>query len=335
MENANPPPTNDPHVLPTAIREKVVQELNELQEISTYIDSRLENIDQLLNGFTQQPNEIDVDGFKPNNESVDTPLVSPFLDSDDDSDDSEVLNELEEYDNAGQLCRQRAVNSFDEDDLALQCMIGFRKFVAYFDPFLPMNIITRKAYNTIMVKGLESTGKNLVSIVRDVYVFVESFTYITDFVVLEDKGEFIVRNMAEVVMGKPFRKITKLEYDCAKGLMASLGRLRSDAVTRILTPSLAYLDAIATTSPGSTDADLAGCLSTRRSTSRYCVFLGNNLLSRSSKRQHTLSHSSAEAEYCYVANVIVETTWLHNLLCELHTSLQTATLVYYDNVSAL
>ncbi|GJV27663.1 hypothetical protein Tco_1384111 [Tanacetum coccineum] len=75
-------------------------------------------------------------------------------------------------------------------------------------------------YNTIMVEGLESTGKNLVSIVRDVYVFVGSFTYITDFVVLEDIGEFIQINKVEVVMGKPFRKITKLEYDCAKGLMS-------------------------------------------------------------------------------------------------------------------
>ncbi|GJS98319.1 hypothetical protein Tco_0819489 [Tanacetum coccineum] len=161
-----------------------------------------------------------MDALKPDDESVDTPLVSPFLDSDDDSDDGEVLNELEEYGNAGKLCRQRVINSLDGDDLALQCMIGFIKFVAYFDPFLPMNIITCKAYNTIMVEGLDSTRRNLVAIVRDVYVFVGSFTYITDFVVLEDIREFILRDMAKVVMVKPFRKVTKLEYDYAKGLMS-------------------------------------------------------------------------------------------------------------------
>ncbi|GJU83206.1 hypothetical protein Tco_1285571 [Tanacetum coccineum] len=137
-----------------------------------------------------------------------------------DSDDGKVLNELIECENVRMLRRERAINSFDGDDMAFQCMIRFRKFVAYFDPFLPMNIITRKAYNTIMVEGLESTGKNLVAVVRDVYVFISSFTYITDFVVLEDIGEFILINKAEVVMGKPFRKITKLEYDCAKGLMS-------------------------------------------------------------------------------------------------------------------
>ncbi|GJS47267.1 ribonuclease H-like domain-containing protein [Tanacetum coccineum] len=83
------------------------------------------------------------------------------------------------------------------------------------------------------------------------------------------------------------------------------------------------------------DADWTSFPTTRRSTSGYCVFLDNNLLSWSSKRQSTLSRSSAEAEYRSVANAVAETCWLRNLLCELHTPLSSATLVYCDNVSVV
>ncbi|GKD77198.1 hypothetical protein Tco_1339819, partial [Tanacetum coccineum] len=74
-----------------------------------------------------------MDDPEPDDGLVDTPLVSYFLDSEVDSDDGEVLNELEEY---------------------------------------------------------------------------------------EDIGEFIVSDITDVVMGKPFRKVTKLEYDFAKILIS-------------------------------------------------------------------------------------------------------------------
>ncbi|GJZ64718.1 ribonuclease H-like domain-containing protein [Tanacetum coccineum] len=83
------------------------------------------------------------------------------------------------------------------------------------------------------------------------------------------------------------------------------------------------------------DVDWAGCPTTRRSTSGYGVFLGNNLLSWSFKRQPMLSHSSAEAEYRGVVNAVAKTCWIRNLLCELHTPLSFATIMYCDNVSAV
>ncbi|GJT13740.1 hypothetical protein Tco_0860782 [Tanacetum coccineum] len=170
MENANPPPTNNRPVLPAAVCARAVQELHKLQVISALVDSHLESSEQFLNHFANQTNETNMNDLESDDESIDTPFVSPFPHSDNDSDDGEVLNEL--------------------------------------------------TYNTIIVEGLEGTRKNLVAIVKDVYVFVKSFTYITDFVVLEDIGEFIMSDMAEILMDKPFRKITKLKYDVAKGLVS-------------------------------------------------------------------------------------------------------------------
>jgi hypothetical protein len=65
------------------------------------------------------------------------------------------------------------------------------------------------------------------------------------------------------------------------------------------------------------------------------VFLGDNLVSWSSKRQNVISCSSAEAEYRAVANGMVEACWLRQLLVELNSPLSRATLVYCGNINVV
>jgi hypothetical protein len=84
-----------------------------------------------------------------------------------------------------------------------------------------------------------------------------------------------------------------------------------------------------------TDVDWTGCPDTRRSTSGYAVFLGDNLVSWSAKRQTVVSRSSAEAKYRAITNGVTEATWLRQLLHELQTPPSWCTLVYYDNISAV
>ncbi|GKB48715.1 ribonuclease H-like domain-containing protein, partial [Tanacetum coccineum] len=106
--------------------------------------------------------------------------------------------------------------------------------------------------------------------------------------------------------------LSQRKYDSFRLLSVSLFISQSCRGLQYLTftrPDLSYavqqLYAFATTSlVGYTDTNLAGCPSTR-------------------------------SEYRGVANVVTETAWLRNLLCELHSPLSTVTLVYCDNVRVL
>ena len=69
------------------------------------------------------------------------------------------------------------------------------------------------------------------------------------------------------------------------------------------------------------DVDWAGCPDTRRSTSGYSIYLGDNLVSWSAKKQPTVSCSSCESEYCALALTTAELLWLTHLLRDLRISL--------------
>nr|KYP65464.1 Copia protein [Cajanus cajan] len=86
---------------------------------------------------------------------------------------------------------------------------------------------------------------------------------------------------------------------------------------------------------GFSDADWATCVSTRRSVTSYCFFIGNSLISWKTKKQNIVSRSSSEAEYRALATSTYELQWLTYLLTDLKIQCSKSATLYCDNQSAL
>ncbi|GJV51479.1 retrovirus-related pol polyprotein from transposon TNT 1-94 [Tanacetum coccineum] len=82
------------------------------------------------------------------------------------------------------------------------------------------------------------------------------------------------------------------------------------------------------------DADHAGCQDTRRSTSGSAQFLGDKLVSWSSKKQTSTSISSTEAEYIAMSGCCAQILWMRSQLSDYGFAYNRIPL-YCDNKSAI
>ena len=86
---------------------------------------------------------------------------------------------------------------------------------------------------------------------------------------------------------------------------------------------------------GYSDADWAGDVDTRRSTSGYVFQIGRSTVSWSSRKQATVAKSSTEAEYVALSLATQETVWLRRLMEDLGKHLDAPTTIYEDNQGAI
>ena len=82
------------------------------------------------------------------------------------------------------------------------------------------------------------------------------------------------------------------------------------------------------------DADWGGCTDTHRSTTGWCMFLGDDLISWRCNKQDGVSKSSTEAEYRAMSTACSKIVWLRGLLEELRFPQATSTS-HVDHTSAI
>ncbi|GJY26870.1 hypothetical protein Tco_0401596 [Tanacetum coccineum] len=107
-------------------------------------------------------------------------------------------------------------------NLKIPCIIGHVHMEkAYIDLNSPINIMTRMQYNWIMRRQLEPKEdtqgikgiSNFTERIRGMHIFVENFTYVSDFMIVEDISSIIDPRLSKVVLGKPFVEISNMTHE--------------------------------------------------------------------------------------------------------------------------
>ena len=83
------------------------------------------------------------------------------------------------------------------------------------------------------------------------------------------------------------------------------------------------------------DADYAGSLTDRHSTTGYCTLIEGNFVTWRSKKQVVVSRSSAESEFHAMAQGMREILWIKKILEDLRVKWHGPMKLYCDNKSSI
>ncbi|GJT79378.1 MAK10-like protein [Tanacetum coccineum] len=111
-------------------------------------------------------------------------------------------------------------------NLKIPCNIGHVHVEkAYIDLNSPLNIMTRMMYNWIMRRKLDPRENanggisNFTGRIKGMHVFIGNFTYVVDFMIVEDISSIIDPRLSQVVLGRPFIEISNMTHDLPEGVV--------------------------------------------------------------------------------------------------------------------
>nr|GFA48355.1 retrotransposon Orf1 [Tanacetum cinerariifolium] len=111
-------------------------------------------------------------------------------------------------------------------NLKIPCNIGnVHVEKAYIDLESPLNIMTQMMYNWNMRRKLSPRENanggisNFIRRVKGMHVFVGNFTYVIDFMIVEDISSIIDPRLSHVVLERPFIKVSNMTHDLPEGVV--------------------------------------------------------------------------------------------------------------------
>ncbi|GKD98988.1 hypothetical protein Tco_1382885 [Tanacetum coccineum] len=230
MEDANslPPPES-----PNSLRDKIICEL----------DALLESLN-----LTAQPLERDLKGDVKFVELFKEYEIGDF--SDEEIEEGEIVEEeevsVEYFDKFTTrseltyhkyllyepirplLMRRPIIVGGSPLSLKTPCNIGHVYiWKAYIDLNSLINIMTRMQCNWIMKRQLKPRNdpksirgiSNFTRRVRGMHIFVRNFTYVLDFLIVEDINSVIEPSLSQIMLGNPFVKLSNMTYDSSLGIV--------------------------------------------------------------------------------------------------------------------
>ncbi|GJW88570.1 hypothetical protein Tco_0163910 [Tanacetum coccineum] len=135
-------------------------------------------------------------------EVVDKPMIEEVKTRNDNKMVSKIIGYPNGYDDDEKIRIGYAYN------LNFSCMMGFEFVHANFFPNLPINVMSKKFYNSIMKDKIEFRVRNKLGNFANVPVFIGNFYVITDFTVVEDMDPYLDERMGAVVVGEPFCEVS-------------------------------------------------------------------------------------------------------------------------------
>nr|GEU41611.1 homeodomain-like protein [Tanacetum cinerariifolium] len=103
--------------------------------------------------------------------------------------------------------------------LSIHLNLGFKLVHANFFPNFPINVMSKKFYNSIMKDKVEFRGRNELGNFGNVPFFIGNFYVITDSIVVEDMDPYLDGGMEEVVVVEPFCEVLCVETKRFDGII--------------------------------------------------------------------------------------------------------------------